>query len=69
MTSVLDLDLPVIDVLTLDRDAVLEAFDQARSQHWLARTPLGYAVISHSHATCKGLVGAIHVTSAPGSSR
>jgi cytochrome P450 len=47
-TSVHELDVPEIDVLTLDRKAVLEAFEQARSQHWLARTPLGYAVMNHS---------------------
>lgn len=51
MNSAHDLDLPYIDVLTLDRQAVLDAFDKARSQHWLARTPLGYAVTGHGDVT------------------
>ena len=51
MDSVHDLDLPYIDVLTLDRQAVLDAFDKARAQHWVARTPLGYAVMGHGDVT------------------
>ena len=51
MTSVHDLELPEIDVLTLDRQAVLDAFDKARTQHWVARTPLGYAVMGHGDVT------------------
>ena len=50
-TTVHDLELPEVDVLTLDRKAVLDAMDEARAQHWLARTPLGYAVMNHSDVT------------------
>ena len=50
-TPLQHLDLPQIDVLTLDRTAVLEAFDKARSQHWLAQTPLGFAVMRHEDVT------------------
>jgi cytochrome P450 len=45
------LDLPEIDVLTLDRESAVEAFEQARSRHWLVRIPVGYAVINHSDVT------------------
>ena len=43
-TLVHELDLPEVDIFTLDRQAALAAFERARDQHWLARTPLGYAV-------------------------
>ena len=40
-TSVHELDLPEIDLdIDLDRDQVLALFDEVRSRHWLARTPL-----------------------------
>ena len=51
MTSVNDLDLPYIDVLTLDRRQLLDALDEARAQHWLARTPLGFAVMGYNDVT------------------
>lgn len=52
MSSIVhELELPEIDVLTLDRRAVLEAMDEARARHWLARTPLGYAVMDHGDVT------------------
>jgi cytochrome P450 len=51
MTSVNDLDLPELEVLTLDRDALLDALDEARARHWLARTPLGYAVMGYDDVT------------------
>ena len=41
MTRVNDIDLPEIDVLTLDRQALLDALDEARARHWLALSPLG----------------------------
>ncbi len=47
-TSVHELDLPEIDVLSLGRDSLLEAFEQARARHWLVRTPLGYAVMTYT---------------------
>src|SRR6476469_1895816 len=42
--SVHDLDLPEIELIDLDRDEALAVFAAARDRHWLARTPLGYAV-------------------------
>lgn len=50
-TPVHELELPEVDVLGLDRDEVLAAFDRARREHWLARTPLGYAVTRHPDVT------------------
>jgi hypothetical protein len=50
-TSVHDLDLPEIDVFGLERQAALATFDDARQRHWLARTPLGYAVTRHEDVT------------------
>lgn len=46
-TSVHELNLPEVDVFSLDREAALIAFERAREQHWLARMPLGYAVMRH----------------------
>jgi cytochrome P450 len=51
MTIVHDLDVPEIDILGLDREAALAALDNARQQHWLARTPLGYAVTRYDDVT------------------
>jgi len=46
------LDLPEIDVMfDLDRDEVLALFDEVRSRHWLARTPMGYMVCRHEDVT------------------
>jgi len=50
-TPVDELDLPEIDIFALDRQGALAAFEQARDQHWLARTPLGYAVTRHQDVT------------------
>ncbi|MGH9085825.1 MAG: cytochrome P450 [Acidimicrobiales bacterium] len=50
-TSVHDLDIPEVDVLGLDRTAALAAFEAARTRHWLARVPLGYAVTRHEDVT------------------
>jgi cytochrome P450 len=49
--SVNDLDLPEIDVVGLDRSELLEAFRAARAQHWLVRTPLGFALTAYSDVT------------------
>jgi len=46
-TLVHDLDLPEIELFGLDRGASLEKMIEARSQHWLARQPLGYSVASY----------------------
>lgn len=43
-TAVSELELPEVDTFGLERDAALAAFESARSQHWLARMPLGYSV-------------------------
>ena len=51
MSNLNDLDLPDIDVFSLDRQAVLDAFDQARSQHRLRlHSPLSYALWRSSTA-------------------
>lgn len=42
--SVHDLDLPEIELIDLDRDEAIAVFAEARTRHWLARTPLGYVV-------------------------
>jgi cytochrome P450 len=46
-TSVHELDLPVVDTLGLERDEALAVIAGAREQHWLARTPLGFALTRH----------------------
>ena len=50
-TLVHDLELPEVDVFSLDREAALHAFEAARRQHWLARVPMGYAVTRHDDVT------------------
>jgi cytochrome P450 len=50
-TPIHELDLPEIDVLNLDRASAAIAFEAARRQHWLARIPLGYAVLAHGDVT------------------
>jgi len=46
-TMVHDLDLPEIDIFSLDdRDEARRALIAARERHWLARTPMGYMVLS-----------------------
>lgn len=52
MTTPVDqLELPEIEVLGLERATVLEEVERARAQHWLAKTPLGYAVMDHTDVT------------------
>ncbi len=38
------LDLPYLDTIGLERREAVDAIAEARSQHWLARTDLGYSV-------------------------
>ncbi len=49
-TSVHDLDLVEVDVLGLDRDALLAALREASERHWLVRVPLGYAVTRYEES-------------------
>ncbi|HVX17469.1 MAG TPA: cytochrome P450 [Acidimicrobiales bacterium] len=51
MTLVHELDLPEIDIFGLDRTSLVHAFEAASKRHWLARTPLGYAVSRHEDVT------------------
>jgi cytochrome P450 len=44
VTSVYELDLPDVDTVGLARDEALEAIAEARSHHWLARSPLGFSL-------------------------
>jgi len=47
-TSVVDLDLPQVDLMESEgREEARRELDQARRQHWLARTPFGYVVTRH----------------------
>ncbi len=43
-TPVHELDLPVVDTVGMGRAESLAVVAEARGHHWLARTPLGYAV-------------------------
>ena len=47
VTSVHELDLPLVDTVGMERDDSLEVSAAARDAHWLARTPLGYTVSRH----------------------
>jgi len=44
VTSVYDLDLPELDTAGMARDQAMEAIAVARSQHWLAKSPLGFSL-------------------------
>ena len=46
-----ELELPEVDVLGLDRHEILVELDEARRQHWLARTPIGYILTRHKDVT------------------
>jgi cytochrome P450 len=48
MTTVFDLELPVYDPEGLDRAQRIAALTDAQSRHWLARTPLGFAVMRYA---------------------
>jgi cytochrome P450 len=45
-----DLDLPDIDILGAERADALAQVSDARRHHWLARTPVGYAVTTYEDA-------------------
>jgi cytochrome P450 len=47
-TTVFELDLPVYDPDGLDRAARHAVLAEARSRHWLARTPLGFSVTRYA---------------------
>ncbi len=48
-TPIAELDLPTVDIEGLtDRTEIRQAVDDARREHWLARTLFGYMVLSHS---------------------
>jgi cytochrome P450 len=49
-TAAFDLELPVYDPNGLDRAERLAAISAAREAHWLARTPLGFAVMRYEDA-------------------
>jgi cytochrome P450 len=43
-TSVYELDLPDVDIIGMARDEALDVIAEARTRHWLARSPLGFSV-------------------------
>ena len=45
-----ELELPALDVLGVERDQALADVADARRRHWLARTPLGFAVTTYEDA-------------------
>ncbi len=47
VTSVHELDLPVVDTTDMERDQALAVIADARGRHWLARSPLGYSISRH----------------------
>jgi len=44
VTSVYELNLPEVDTVGMARDEALAAMADARSQHWLAKSPLGFSL-------------------------
>jgi len=50
VTAVHELDLPLLDTNELERWEALEAIEEARRRHWLARTPLGFTVTRYEDA-------------------
>ena len=44
VTSVYELDLPMVDTTGLGREVSLDLIADARKQSWLARTPLGFSI-------------------------
>ena len=49
-TSAYELDLPILDTSGLERSEALAATAEARRQHWLARTPLGFSLTRYQDA-------------------
>ena len=39
-----ELELPLLNTIGLERQDAIDAIEVARSQHWLARTEMGYSV-------------------------
>ena len=50
LTSVYELDLPTLDTMGMERAEALSASAEARRQHWLARTPLGFSLTGYEDA-------------------
>ncbi len=48
--SVHELELPTVDILGTERTEALAQLARARRQHWLARTPVGFAVTTYEDA-------------------
>jgi cytochrome P450 len=46
-----DLELPLLNTIGLERRAAMVAVDEARAQHWLARTEMGYSVTNLEDVT------------------
>ncbi|HEY5108418.1 MAG TPA: cytochrome P450 [Acidimicrobiales bacterium] len=44
VTSVYELDLPEVDTVGMARDEALYAIAEARTRHWLAKSPLGFSL-------------------------
>jgi cytochrome P450 len=44
VTSVYELDLPMVDTAGMDREESLAVVAEARDRHWLARTPMGFSI-------------------------
>jgi cytochrome P450 len=44
VTSVYELDLPEVDTVGMARDEALDAIAEARTRHWLAKSPLGFSL-------------------------
>lgn len=49
-TSVFELELPQLDTAGMERADALEATAEARRQHWLARSPIGFTITGHADA-------------------
>ena len=49
-TNVHTAELPVVDVQNVDREQARRLMEEVQREHWLARTPLGYAVTRHEDA-------------------
>ena len=45
-----ELELPSLDIMGVERHRAMADVADARRQHWLARTPLGYLVVTHEDA-------------------
>jgi cytochrome P450 len=49
-TSAFDLELPELEIAGLERSDVLALIRQARTEHWLARTPVGFLLSDYRDA-------------------